>query len=300
MTQAEPNSTRLHRPSTTTQPCSGTVYLQHVHQRKTQGESCPHPSWPPHTQPSTATPAHPPRSATSTAPLQSGPAQAGPPNHPAWSQRKASLIGGIALLLLAVLAGLANFGVVEVLVTPGDAARTAKDLIDSEALFRSGIAGLLVVVILDIVVACSLLAVFESVNRSVAIMAAVFRIAYSTVFMVAISQLVSALSLLGDPDEALRAVGQFHTIWDASYALFGVHLALIGYLVYRSGFAPRIIGVLLVLAGLGYLVDKIGSVLVSGYSLEISRFSFVGEAVLIFWLLIKGVRLRRSETQRTE
>jgi hypothetical protein len=131
-------------------------------------------------------------------------------------------------------------------------------------------------------------------------MAAVFRIAYSAVFLVAISQLVSALSLLGDADQALRAVGQFHNIWDASYTLFGVHLALIGYLVYRSGFAPRIIGVLLVAAGLGYLVDEIGAVLVSGYSLEISRFSFVGEAVLIFWLLIKGVRLRGSETQRTE
>ena len=131
-------------------------------------------------------------------------------------------------------------------------------------------------------------------------MAAVFRIAYSAVFLVPISQLVSALSLLGDPGEALRAVGQFHTIWDASYTLFGVHLALTGYLVYRSGFAPKIIGVLLVLAGLGYMVDKIGSVLVSGYDLEISQFSFVGEAVLIFWLLIKGVRLRRPETQRTE
>jgi hypothetical protein len=245
-------------------------------------------------------PSAPAAVATSAVPLQRGPVQVAAPNHPAWSQPKASLIGGIALLVLAVLAGLANFGVVERLVTPGDAARTAKDLIDSEALFRSGIAGLLVVVILDIVVACSLLAVFESVNRSVAIMAAVFRIAYSAVFLVAISQLVSALSLLGDPGEALRAVGQFHTIWDASYALFGVHLALIGYLVYRSGFAPRIIGVLLVLAGLGYLVDKIGSVLVSGYSLEISQFSFVGEAVLIFWLLIKGVRLRRPETLRTE
>ena len=143
-----------------------------------------------------------------------------PPDYPVWSQRKASLIGGIALLLLAVLAGLANFGVVEVLVTPGDAARTAADLIESEGLFRSGIAGLLVVVILDIVVACSLLAVFESVNRSVAIMAAVFRIAYSTVFLVAISQLVSTLTLLDDANSALRAVGQFHTIWDASYTLF--------------------------------------------------------------------------------
>ena len=63
--------------------------------------------------------------APSTAPIQRSEAKLAPLNHPAWSQRKASLIGGIALFLLAVLAGLANFGVVEVLVTPGDAARTA-------------------------------------------------------------------------------------------------------------------------------------------------------------------------------
>jgi Domain of unknown function (DUF4386) len=245
-------------------------------------------------------PSAPDAPAPSTAPVHRSEAKPAPLNHPAWSQRKASLIGGIALFLLAVLAGLANFGVVEALVTPGDAARTAQDLINSEALFRSGIAGLIVVVILDIVVAYALMVVFEPVNRSVAIMAAVFRVAYATGFMVAVSQLVNALTLLGHADQALRAVGQFQTIWDASYAFFGVHLALIGYLVYRSGFAPRIIGVLLVVAGLGYLIDELGSVLVSGYSLEISRFSFVGEAVLVFWLLIKGVRLRSADTQRTE
>jgi hypothetical protein len=222
-------------------------------------------------------------------------AKLAPQNQTTWSPRKASLIGGIALFLLAVLAGLANFGVVEALVTQGDAVRTAKSLAESEALFRLGIAALMVVVILDIVVACSLMALFAPVNRSVAAMAAVFRVAYATVFMVAIARLVSALALLDNPDQALPAVSDFHTIWGAGYALFAVHLVLIGYLVYRSGFAPKIIGVLLILAGLGYLLDEIGSVLVSSYALDVARFSFVGEAVLIFWLLIKGVRLRSSD-----
>ena len=124
------------------------------------------------------------------------------------------------------------------------------------------------------------MALFQPVNRSVATMAAVFRVAYATVFMVAIGQLASALTLLDNADQALRAVGDFHTIWGAGYALFSVHLVLIGYLVYRSGFAPKFLGVLLILAGLGYLVDEIGSVLVSGYALDVARFSFVGEAVL--------------------
>jgi hypothetical protein len=152
---------------------------------------------------------------------------------PTWSQRKASLIGGVALFLLAVVAGLANFGAVEAFVTPGDAAKTAQDLMASESLFRLGIAGLMAVVILDIVVAYALMVVFQPVNRSVATLAAVFRIAYATVFLVAISQLVSALALVDVPNEALRAIGQFHVIWDAGYTLFGMHLLLVGFLVYR-------------------------------------------------------------------
>ncbi|MEZ0074172.1 hypothetical protein ABH927_003528 [Planotetraspora sp. GP83] len=54
---------------------------------------------------------------------------------------------------------------------------------------------------------------------------------------------------------------------------------------------PRVLGILLVVAGLGYLADGIGAVLVSGYSLDIALFTFAGEVVLIFWLLISGRRL---------
>jgi hypothetical protein len=52
-----------------------------------------------------------------------------------------------------------------------------------------------------------------------------------------------------------------------------------------------VIGILLVIAGLGYLADGLGLVLVPGYSLDIALFNFAGEMVLIFWLLISGRRL---------
>jgi hypothetical protein len=83
----------------------------------------------------------------------------------------------------------------------------------------------------------------------------------------------------------------FNTIWNAGLVLFGVHLLLIGYLAYRSGFIAKTIGVLLAIAGLGYLVDGFGTVLVPDYSLNVGQVTFIGEAVLIFWLLIKGRRL---------
>ena len=61
-------------------------------------------------------------------------------------------------------------------------------------------------------------------------------------------------------------------------------------LAYRSNFMSKVFGFLLLIAGLGYLVDGFGAVLVPGYALDIGRFTFVGEAALMFWLLIKGSR----------
>ena len=182
------------------------------------------------------------------------------------------------------------FGAIGALVTPGDAARTAQDILGSEGLFRWGIASLILVVILDIVVAAALLRLFEPVNRSVSTMAAWFRVAYAAVYLVAIIQLVIALGLLDDAPLALRAINAYDTIWHVGLILFGVHLLLIGYLAYRSGFMPKIFGILLVVAGLGYLVDGFVLVLVPGPSISIAAFTFVGEVALIFWLLIVGRR----------
>jgi hypothetical protein len=221
-------------------------------------------------------------------------------NHDTRSLRRASLTAGIALALIVVLAPFGTFGAVGRLVTPGDAAKTAQDILGSEGLFRWGIASLILVVILDVIVAAALLTVFEPVNRSVSTMAAWFRLAYAAVYLAAISQLVVALGFLGDPDQALRAVDAFDTVWHVGLNLFGVHLLLLGLLAYRSGFMHKIFGILLVIAGLGYLVDGFGVVLVPGYALDIGRFTFVGEAALMFWLLIKGSRkdFSRGEADR--
>src|SRR5215203_1054086 len=121
-------------------------------------------------------------------------------------------------------------------------------------------------------------------------MAAWFRLAYAAVYLAAISQLVVARGVLGDPDQALRAVDAYDTIWHVGLVLFGVHLLLIGYLAYRSGYMAKVFGILLVVAGLGYLIDGFGTVLVANYSIDIAQFTFVGEAALMFWLLIRGRR----------
>ena len=136
---------------------------------------------------------------------------------------------------MAVLAGFAVFGAIAPQITPGDATRTAQDIAASQGVFRLGIAGLIVVVILDVIVATALYILFAPVNRMVSIMAAGFRITYAAVYLVAIAQLVIAVDLLGNPAQALLAVNAYDTIWHVGLILFGVHLLLIGALAYRSG-----------------------------------------------------------------
>jgi hypothetical protein len=100
---------------------------------------------------------------------------------------------------------LAHFGAVVAvgaLITPGDAGRTAQDIVGSEGLFRCGIASLILVVILEIVVAAALLTLFMPMSPSLLVMAAWFRLTYAAVYLAAISELVVALGVLGDPDQA--------------------------------------------------------------------------------------------------
>ncbi len=208
-----------------------------------------------------------------------------------WSQRTSALIAGSALALMAVISGFAVFGAIAPLVTPGDAEKTATAILGSEMLFRSGIAMLIVVVLLDVVVGIALFRVFERVNHSISLMAAGFRVVYAAVFLVAILQLSTAVTLLDDPEAALHAIEAFYTIWYIGLILFGVHLGLEGYLAYRSGFMPKIFGVLLVIAGIGYLVDGFGIVLIPDFTTTFSAFTFVGEVALFLWLLIKGRKL---------
>ena len=218
--------------------------------------------------------------------------------------RRASTTAGIALLLLAVLGAFAYLAVVERLLVEDDAAETAANIADSETLFRLGIAMLLVVAALDVVVAWALFVVFEPAGRGLSALAASFRALYAGIFVVAIAELAGVLRLLPDGEEAseqvLADVLAYEDIWSAGLVFFGLHLILLGVLVRRAAYAPTILGVLLVLAGLGYAVDGFATVLFAGYDLGLATFTFVGEVVLIFWLLLRGRRLSDEAVARRE
>jgi uncharacterized protein DUF4386 len=216
------------------------------------------------------------------------------------SARRSALVAGAAIMLVAVLAGFGNLIVVQGLVTPGDAPATAHDITASEELFRFGVASLYLAALLDIVVAWALYTVFRPVHAELSRLSAWLRLAYAGVFIVAISQLAGIPALLADADgtgafsssqlqaQALAKADAFHNIWLAGLILFGAHLMGIGVLAYRSGFVPRLIGGLLVIAGAGYAFDSLVSVFTVHPDFVVSNITFLGEFLLGVWLLIRS------------
>lgn len=219
------------------------------------------------------------------------------------SIRSASLTAGVAILLMSVAAIFGNVMVIDGLVTEGDAAQTAADINASAGLFRLGIVSLTVVVALDVVVAWALYRVFSPVSASLSMLAAALRLVYSAIFMVAIGQLLGVVRLLSDEGnravlgadqvdvQAMQGMTAFKDIWYVGLVLFGLHLLLLGYLAYRSGYIPRVVGALLVIAGLGYVTDSFGAVLSKGSWTDISAFTFLGEFLLALWLVIRARRV---------
>ncbi|HEU4866347.1 MAG TPA: DUF4386 domain-containing protein [Actinomycetota bacterium] len=220
------------------------------------------------------------------------------------SVRNAGLVAGVAILLMSALAIFGNFIVLEGLVTPGDASATAKAITGSLLTFRLGIVSLLMIVVLDVVVSWGLFRAFAPVNEGLSRLAAWFRLAYSGVFLVAIGHLAGVVRLLGTEGylaafsleqrqvQALLEINAFTDIWDAGLVLFGAHLLIAGFLTYRSGFVPKFVGVLLVIAGFGYIFDSVAATMAGGAFPAISSFTFLGEFVLALWLVVRGRRIR--------
>lgn len=216
------------------------------------------------------------------------------------SVRRGSLIAGLGILLVAVLAAVGQLVVIEGLVTDGNAAKTAEDILASEGMFRLGVATWYVVAILDLVVAWALLQVFSPVNRGIARLASWSRLAYAAVLMLAVSQLAGVPTLLRSDDyssvfseeqlqaQAMLKIDSFTDVWNAALVLFGLHLALLGYLALTSNYVPKWVGVLLVIAGAGYVFDSFGTVLSQGSPIVVSTVTFLGEFVLACWLVIRG------------
>ena len=221
------------------------------------------------------------------------------------SNRRVALVAAFGLLLMAILAPFAQFGVLQSLIVPADAAATTDNIAASLGLFSGAVAAFLIVAILDVVVAWGMYVLLRPVNARAALVVAWLRVAYAVVFAYALLNLLAVAQFLNGASTATLQSDQLHTQvatsvaafsngWDLALAIFGLHLVGLGGLLFRSADFPRFLGGLVVLAGIGYLADSLGRILVPGYALTISTFTFVGEALLILWLFRLAIRGSRS------
>lgn len=223
-------------------------------------------------------------------------------------RRTAALIAGFGLLVMAVLAPIAHFGVLQNLVVPANAAATVENITASEGLFRFAIAALLIVTFLDILVAWALYHVLRPVNASLALLVGWLRLAAPAVFAVALANLLDVAQLLGGADrstlqpellntQVMASIASFTNGWDMSLAIFGLHLLGLGVLLFRSAHFPRFLGVLVVIAGGGYLADSFSRILIPDLAFTFSLFTFVGEALLIIWLFLRAIKGFPTESE---
>jgi len=235
------------------------------------------------------------------------------------SLRKAAIVAGLGLLIMILPAIFMNFFVLESLIVPGDAAETANNIMANELQFRIGICSFIIVIILDVLVAWALYVFLKPVNKSLSLLAAWFRLLYTAVFGFALLYLVTVLRLLSDADyltvfgtdqlhaQVMLSLNAFSDGWAIGYVcFFSLHLFVLGYLVYKSGYIPRILGVLLIIGGFGYLIDTFALLLLPNYEAYEAIFTLLiiptalGEVLLALWLLIKGVKIpemkNRDET----
>ena len=221
------------------------------------------------------------------------------------SIKKTARVTGILYLAIFVIYPLAA-SVRSMLVVPGDAAATAQNVAANQSLFRWGMAGESVIFLIEIVMAGVLYVLLRPVSMSMSLASALAR-ASEGVVMAATNLFTSILTLLvvgnagylavfeQEQQNALALLFQDANnyvilIWGLFFAL---HLVLLGWLVYGSGFFPKIPGVLLVLAGIGYFAQSFGVMLAPGLSDVLATVVLVlatpGELVFALWLLIKGV-----------
>ena len=220
--------------------------------------------------------------------------------------RQAALIAGVSYLLMPVT--LAEFYINPKLLIAGNIEQTAQNIAAHGRLFGAAILCYLITLILDVVIAWALYILLAPVNRAVSLLTAWFRLMYTAIALFALLNLTTVYRLLTVPDyvttfgsgplhaQALLLLNSYRYDWSMSLIIFGIHLGLLGYLIYRSRYIPKILGILFVLDGLGWLITPLKPYLYPNANFGFFfPFSFV-ELLLPLWLVIRGWKIQGSAT----
>jgi len=218
--------------------------------------------------------------------------------------RRTARIAGSLYLLMGLPAVFSLLYIPSALIVPGDPRATANKILASETLFRLGIVSELVFATVFIFVVRALYRLLSEVNRIQASLMMILALVSIPIWFVNVLNEIAALTLMrgagflsgfekGQLDALAMLFLDLHRDGFALAHIFsGLWLFPFGVLVMQSGFIPRVLGLLLMVAGLGYLAISLASLLLPAYASVVSRVATLltaGEFPIMPWLLIKGV-----------
>ena len=230
-----------------------------------------------------------------------------------------AIIAGVGYLAIFIVTTFANSFALEKVIIAGDAATTAANVMASQTLFRLGIAGWIVVLMCDAVVAWALYLFFKPVQEELALLAAWMRLSFVVIFAAGLLHLFPLLEILSgaenvaafERDQLIAQITPHLSAYQhavhVSFVPFGLTILVLGYLTFTSGNMPRILGIVLMVAAAGYQIDSFGNFLSPAYTANETNFilfvavpAATSEMWLTIWLLVRGAKIRAPLSPRAD
>ncbi|PSL44296.1 uncharacterized protein DUF4386 [Chitinophaga niastensis] len=221
--------------------------------------------------------------------------------------------GGLLYLIIIVTGIFGEAFVRNKLIVLGDATATANNIMASQLLWRIGIAGDLIAHVCDLPLMLIFYVLLRPVNKNLALLAVFFCLIQTAVLVAAKLNLFTVLFLLESGDY-LKAFEphQLHALMYLSIKadgygfglgliFFGFECLILGYLIFRSGYLPKALGILMPIAGLSYLTNSFAMILAPKFAdlifPTIMIPAFIAESSFCLWLIVKGVNVPEWEKQ---
>jgi Domain of unknown function (DUF4386) len=221
-------------------------------------------------------------------------------------QRYARTAGALYLIII-VLGVLAQFFVREKLIHYGDAAVTAGNIAGADLLFRLGFFSDLLTIVCDVAMELLFYILLRHVNKNLAVLVVLFALLGDAIMATTELNQYAATLLLGSAKyltpfttAQLQSLVLFNLNAQTgglliSMVFFGFHCLFLGYLIFKSSFFPKTIGVLVVIGGAALLTNSFASLVMPSWDLPelILLPDFISELAFCVWLIVKGVNLQK-------
>lgn len=218
-------------------------------------------------------------------------------------------VAGVLYAIITVTALFAELGVRGRLVTLSDPERTIANITSHQTLYRLGAGADLTAFLCDVAVAILLFRLLRPAGRTLSAMGGFFRLAHATIGGFNTINFIAPLILLSggvamasssgpQSGDAIISLLRLHGVgYNIALLFFGAHCVVCGYLIVRSTFLPRVLGVLLALAGLCYLINSYSAIIAPDFKRVIYPYILlpagIGEWSLMLWLLLGRVNRER-------